>query len=166
MKTIQLTQQLDAIVDEQDYEHLRTIRWCVSKNRKSGKTYAVGTINGKQVRMHRYLLQVTNPNVVIDHINGNGLDNRRANLRLATFAQNTTNSGPKKTNTSGYKGVSFAKGKKSKPWAAYLGGLKKSRFLGYFVTPIEAALAYDKAAAALYGEFAYLNFKQKINHDD
>lgn len=159
MPIIQLTQGYDAIVDEQDYLVLRKIRWCVTINRKTGNRYAVGTINGKQVRMHRYLMQPP-ANMLIDHIDGNGLNNCRSNLRIASASENLANVGMKKHNTSGYKGVHFTKQRShlDTPWAAYLGVLKKNRFLGYFETAKIAAKAYDAAAKLALGEFARLNF--------
>lgn len=99
--------------------------------------------------MHQLLL----PGVEeVDHISGDGLDNRRLNIRAATRQGNAANIGPQRNNASGFKGVVWQpdRGK----WAAY----SRRRFLGRFVSPIEAALAYDRAARSAFGEFAWLNF--------
>ena len=154
-KELQLTQKKIAIIDEADFDRCFEHRWCLSKG------YAASTINKKQIRLHRFLLNVNDPLIEVDHINGNPLDNRRCNLRQATKRQNRANTGKRKNNTSGYKGVHYTKRRSHlfKPWAAYLGTLGKNRFLGYFESAIEAAKAYDKAAFEMHGEFARLNFK-------
>ena len=119
--------------------------------------YAKGT-NRVEVftRIHRLLLGATNPKMQVDHINGNKLDNRKENLRLATNQQNQHNVGKRKNNTSGYKGVSWYR--KRKKWKAAIKHNKKSIHLGYYDTPEEASRAYDKAAVEFFGEFAHLNF--------
>jgi len=94
-------------------------------------------------------------NFVIDHINRNGLDNRRANLRPATVAQNAWNSRRRK-NRSGYKGVWFARDKGK--FHAAIWHNNKREYLGYFDSPISAAKAYDLAAKKYHKEFAVLNF--------
>ena len=92
---------------------------------------------------------------VIDHINHNGLDNRKANLRLATFAQNARNSRMRR-NRSGYKGVCFANDRGK--YRAVIWHDNTRIHLGYFNSPISAALEYDRAAKKYHGEFAVLNF--------
>ncbi|MHC4389402.1 MAG: HNH endonuclease, partial [Planctomycetota bacterium] len=94
---------------------------------------------------------------VIDHINGDGLDNRKANLRLATVAQNAWNAN-KRNPRSGYKGVCFAGEKRL--WRAAIVCNRKRIHLGYFRDRTTAAKAYDTAAKRLHGEFASLNFKK------
>jgi len=106
--------------------------------------------------MHRRLISVPSP-LVIDHINGNGLDNRKANLRPATVAQNAQNAGKRK-NRSGYKGVWFAKEKRR--WRAAIWHNNSRKYLGCFKSPPEAAKAYDNAAKKYHKEFAVLNFKK------
>jgi hypothetical protein len=100
----------------------------------------------------------------IDHINGNPLDNRKSNLRICTRAENQSNRGPQKNNTSGYKGVSYKKPSKSwkaQKWRAQINCRGESICIGYFDTPEEAARAYDTKAKELHGEYAYLNFPDK-----
>lgn len=102
---------------------------------------------------------------MVDHIDGNGLNNLRSNLRFATMSQNIANSKVRKDNTTGYKGVSWFVGSKhpngvwkSKPsWTARIGINGKRITVGYFATKEEAARAYNKAAIKYHGEFAKLN---------
>lgn len=88
---------------------------------------------------------------VVDHADGNTLNNRRSNLRVATQLENARNSRKSKNNTSGYKGVHWHE--KAGRWRAMIGGRQK-KHIGYFDTPEEAHEAYCKAAAETYGEFA------------
>jgi hypothetical protein len=94
--------------------------------------------------------------ILVDHRNGNGLDNRRINLRLCTDAQNRANRRLQRNNKSGFKGV-FLNAKNGK-FLAHVQVNKKTFYLGSFVSPIDAAKAYDKAAKLHFGEFARLNF--------
>ncbi len=98
----------------------------------------------------------TPPYLVCDHINHDGLDNRKTNLRNCTLKQNNANTRPTKGASSKYKGVTFAK--REKKWVVYIKKDGRQTFLGCFDDEVEAAKAYDAAAAKLYGEFAYLNF--------
>jgi HNH endonuclease/AP2 domain len=91
----------------------------------------------------------------IDHIHGIKDDNRISELREATSSQNKCNKPKRKDNTSGFKGVTWHKG--AKKWMTQIGINKRSYFLGYFDTPEKAALAFNKAAIELHGEFASLN---------
>ena len=102
--------------------------------------------------MHRFLLDAP-VGLVVDHINHDGLDNRRSNLRLATYAQNAANRRRGKTN-SGYKGVTWT----GTAWSAAAFVRGKRRHLGTFGTPADAARAYDRAIQNEYGEFACTNF--------
>jgi hypothetical protein len=100
-------------------------------------------------------------NGLVDHINTDSLDNRRANLRLATPSQNSCNSRRDKSNTySRYRGVSFSKRKQK--WFAAIRANGKKMWLGYFETEIDAAKVYDDAAKKYHKEFAMLNFKEDI----
>ena len=163
-RRIRLTQGQYAIVDSDDYKSLAEYKWRICKTKGKNVTYTERSVrlpNGKYSRilMHRQLMHVPK-GYVIDHINGCGLDNRRANLRLATVAQNAWNSG-KRNPRSGYKGVWFAKDKNL--WRASIVCNRRRIHLGYFENKIEAAKAYDRAAKKLHKEFAVLNFPLKTS---
>lgn len=145
MKYITLSNtDLKAIVDDEDYDMLSTKKW--SLNRR-GYPQAVSG-----VRMHLMVIDVPE-GMQGDHINRNKLDNRKTNLRVATASQNQANRRMPKTNTSGYKGVRWDRGK----WRAYIGVDGKDRHLGRFVNITDAAKAYDVAALAVFGDFALVN---------
>ena len=104
--------------------------------------------------MHREILKCPK-GLFIDHINRNGLDNRKNNLRVCSKSQNMMNTLIPKNNTSGYKGVSWSK--RDKKWMAYIKIKNKFNNLGYFNIKEQAALAYNDAAKKYHGEFARLN---------
>jgi hypothetical protein len=104
--------------------------------------------------MHRVIAGVSDDQLV-DHINGNGFDNRRINLRFCSNSQNLHNRTFQKNNTSGFKGVTFKK--HCGRWAARIKSNGREIHLGYFSDPKAAALAYNAAAVDLQGEFARLN---------
>ena len=126
--------------------------------------YRKGTNNVHvAARAHRIIMGITDPKIQVDHINGNKLDNRKENLRLATNQQNNYNVGPQKNNKSGYKGVSWKKDKNK--WEAKIRNNNKLKFLGYFDDLVEAGRAYDRAALELFGEFAWTNFPREDYND-
>ena len=146
------------ILDPQDYYRYGCFKWCIGGNKN--KYYAIrGQIIDhdciKLVSLHRLIMDAPK-GVLVDHRNGDSLDNRRANLRLATRAQNCCNVRKRKNTSSRFKGVSFRKNRGK--WAAYIGVAGKRISLGYFDSEIEAAKAYDEAAKKYRGEFARLNF--------
>jgi len=158
-RKIPLTQGRYAIVDPDDYPRLSKYKWRLCRTKGKHTLYAERSIrkaNGKFSRllMHRQLIPDVPAGFVIDHINGSGLDNRRANLRLATVAQNAWNTKPRKSRA-GLKGVAFAKDKNR--WRASIVVNGSRKYLGYFKSPADAARAYDKAASAFYGNFARPN---------
>ncbi|MHC4573173.1 MAG: HNH endonuclease [Planctomycetota bacterium] len=159
-RRIPLSQGKFAIVDPDDYEHLNKYKWHASKN--ASTFYAKRNLYPKRkgkpttIPMHR---QIMNPpdHMLVDHINYDGLDNRKANLRLATPTENTRHT--RRTlhpGTSKYKGVSWYT--REKRWVVKIHADGKTRTVGYFTDEIEAAKAYDKAAKIHHGEFAALNF--------
>lgn len=146
------------LIDDCDWESASRLSWY--GKRAKNTTYAERILTNDGVRstilMHRWLMSAA-PGTEVDHRNGNGLDNRRLNLRIATHAQNQQNSSKqRRLCRSRFKGVcwSNAAGK----WLAYIGIDRKQRHLGCFVSETEAAVAYDVAAIAAFGEFARLNF--------
>jgi hypothetical protein len=152
-KLIPLTQGKFAIVDADDYDWLNRYKWCVAKKRHI--FYAARRTNGEKISMHRVIMGATK-GLLIDHKDGDGLNNRKSNLRLCTIAQNNRNSRPWQNSTSKYKGVSWSKS--CRKWQARIRPNRRTIYLGLFDNEIEAAVAYDRKAEELFGEFAYLNF--------
>lgn len=139
------------LIDRSDLARFGCYPWHVHRG------YVFAEIAGKRRRLHRLILDVPE-GLLTDHINGNPLDNRRANLRLATTAQNAWNM-RKHRGESVYKGVSNSRSHKGpKHWRARIRHHGREILLGYFATEIEAARAYDEAARRLFGEFAFTNF--------
>jgi hypothetical protein len=108
--------------------------------------------------MHRQIMNAPE-GLLVDHIDGNGLNNQKNNLRLCSSAQNARNRRPTSKPYSKYKGVSWHK--RNKKWEVRIAKSGKSTYLGTFEDELEAALAYDRKAEELFGEFAYLNFPQQ-----
>ena len=142
------------IVDAVDADLLQ-LRWqCHTSGHNS---YATHGSKKHSFSMHRHIMaRVTGRPLVkgeiVDHINGNSLDNRRSNLRLATHQQNIHNQRRNSRNTSGYKGVSYAR--RMNKWLAKIKINGKCKSLGYYVTPEEAFAAYCAAAKEAFGDFA------------
>jgi hypothetical protein len=148
-----------ATIDTADLTLVREHRWTASVSRRGdGTGYAIRSeqVDGKWVNvlMHRAIMGAT-PGTTVDHIDGNGLNNRRANLRMATASGNQQNKVIQANNTSGYKGVSLDRGVY---WRAQIGHRGVIYKLGMFPSAEAAAHAYDAAARRLHGEFARLNF--------
>ncbi len=148
---IPLTKGKVAIVDEADAEMLSQYRWCYLN---VGYAARHERIDGKDrtILMHRFLLCASSDQLV-DHINGNGLDNRRVNIRLCTKADNQRNQRRNNKNTTGYKGVSFDKARGK--YSASIQVFGTQIHLGRFSTAEEASMAYEDAARQHHGEFAY-----------
>jgi hypothetical protein len=154
-----LIKKYEVLIDE-EFSYFSNIKWSIVKNNPN-QVYFISYLNGKSISMHRVIMN--NPKgLVVDHINGNTLDNRKENLRICSFVQNIYNQKKHKGKRhSKYKGVTFRKELKSKPWEAFIYANRKSKRLGYFATEIEAAKAYNEIALKTYGKFAKLNeFKE------
>lgn len=159
MKNIPLSQGQFSNVDDDDFEKLSQYKWYAAYSKTSKSYYAARTttINGKRknILMHREILGVTNPNILVDHIDHNTLDNRKQNIRLATNSLIQGNSRKQSNNTSGLKGISFLK--RTGKWYSQIMINGKKNHLGYFGNAIDAAKAYNDAARKYFGEFALLN---------
>lgn len=151
-----------AIVDPDDYQRLKKYKWYVCKGKRT--FYAVRYIpkqeeqSRKNAYMHYLVIDIPD-GMYCDHINHNGLDNRKANLRAATPTQNNRHRRKHiKPTFSIYKGVCRVKG--TKLWCSRISVNGKRINLGYFDSEIEAAKAYDEGAKRYHGEFAVLNFEK------
>lgn len=155
MKKILLNQNKFALVDDEDYEWLNQWKWSVGTKRKT--QYAIRKIwrDGKRTTttMHQVILN-TPKEMVSDHINGDGLDNRRDNLRICTQSNNCMNRSQQK-GTSKYKGVSLHS--KEGKWKSRIKTKGKIYNLGHYKTEEEAACVYNIAAKIMFGNFARLN---------
>lgn len=160
LREISLTKGYVTLVDESDYDQLIKRKWYASESGSSEKNvYAVS--NGVRadgstfnLRMHRLLLDPPK-GLVVDHINGNTLDNRRANLRICTHRQNLSNTGPRRRGSSRYKGVCW--NRSIEKWTASICLHGVNQHLGHFANERDAAMAYNKAAVREHGSFGYLN---------
>lgn len=169
MREITLSRGKVALVDDEDYDRVNALKWHWhpgnTSHVKNGGQVPTGYANrrhksgGPTTPMHRFILGLTDldgidnsPDIEVDHINGDGLDNRRHNLRACTRAQNSHNSKPIR---GVFKGVFQRNNGKS--WRAAIRVNDRLLCLGTYTTPEMAAAAYNKAAREYFGEFAYLN---------
>lgn len=155
---IELSRGLKTIVDADVYEWASKRNWYAGKSK--GGFYAISDepmINGrrgKKVLLHREVIGAK-PGQMVDHINGNPLDNRKANLRFCDHSTNSMNTKRRADNTSGYRGVTWhSRGKK---WLAQLVAGGKHYSIGLFSSKEDAARAYNVYALKHHGEFARLN---------
>ena len=157
MKTIELSNGLCVVVDDEDHAALVAHRWCPS----GARPYAMRIVTAGGVRravwMHRVVAQAPD-HLEVDHVNGNRLDNRRANLRPCTRSQNAKNLSRRvQVKTSRFKGVHW--NDRDRRWYAVIHANRKRHHIGCFSDELAAARAYDNAARTLHGEFARLNFQ-------
>ena len=160
VKQMPLTQGKFALVDDEDFEYLSQWKWSYC-GRRAYRHDKYGT--PKNLAMHRVLTNAQ-PHQHVDHINLNPLDNRKCNLRLCTRSQNQANVRPRKNTTSKYKGVSWKTALKR--WVVYVTKDGKQNYVGVFKSEEEAALAYNKKASELFGEFALLNIIESPNKQE
>lgn len=159
-RCIPLTQGKFAIVDAADYDWLSGYRWFVMTSRRGGQSYAACSLRGKTIPMHRLIMNPPS-GMVVDHIDGNGLNNRRANLRICTPQQNRWNLRPRKTETKTSRFIGVYQSRRSPgKWYASVECHGKVTHLGPFTSEVEAALARDLKAIELHGPYARLNFPE------
>ena len=153
MKEILCTYGGIALVDDEDYHKVCNLNW----NDYAGYPRTFKRVNGGKLTsetMHRIIL-IPKEGFVIDHINGNKLDNRKENLRYCLHCENTRNSKINSRNKTGYKGVIWHK--RDKKFQANIRINGKRIHLGYFIKAEDAARAYNAAAIKYHKEFARLN---------
>lgn len=164
-KEIPLTKGYVAIVDDDDYEMLSALKWRVFVSPRSTSPYAVRSHHlgcvGDSPFMHRQIMGLRiGDKQQVDHINGDGLDNRRSNLRLASARQNMSNRRKLTVGLSAYKGVN-PRGPVG-PYRARIRVNGRLIHIGQYAVETDAARAYDCAATHYFGEFALLNFPAEL----
>jgi hypothetical protein len=148
MKVVKLSQGFVAVVDDEDYPLVSKLNWYYNQG------YAK---NKPGLSMHR-LITGAKQGQIVDHRDGDGLNNTRSNLRLCTQAENARNRKMQSNNSSGYKGVYWDRSKKK--WTAQISYDRRYHNLGSFDSVEEAAVAYNTVALDVYGEFARINVLQ------
>lgn len=148
--TIPLSRGMTGTISAVDSDRVSKHSWSILES--NGRFYAKAKIGGKNIKLHRFLLDAPS-GVLVDHRDGNGLNNTRPNIRLATHAQNAMNQKP--INGRPLKGIDLLP---YGAWRARIHQGVKQITIGIFPTAEEAARAYDEAAVRLFGEFARLNF--------
>lgn len=155
MKKIKLTQNQFSLVDDEDFDFLSKNKWQAARTKRGDTFYAGRTfwLKGKKTKIFIHQVVMNPPKgYVVDHINGNKLDNRKSNLRVCTNSENLKNQGLRSTNTSGYKGVFFLK--RERKWRATIKCNYKQYYLGEFLDKEEARQAYIKACHKYHGKYA------------
>ena len=175
MKTIKLTQDQETVVDDEDFEFLSQFTWHAAASTVHDLIYARTRVGDKHknllrskgltFRFRQYIaihdLVVVKPTgYIVDHIDGDTLNNQKCNLRACTHRQNMRNSRKRKTGTSPYKGVIVYESMFSNVPVKYIAKIQ-STYLGHYKTIDEAVKAYDKAALERFGEFACTNFPKE-----
>jgi hypothetical protein len=165
MRTISLTQGYVALVDDTDFDRVSQYKWRALVDRRRNKVYAVRKTHGshssrRTAYLHREILGVNDPEVKVDHRNGDSLDNRRVNLRKCVCGENNANSRKRRDGLSSqYKGVCWHT--RDRKFQASIRVHGRTRYLGMFRDEVQAAQAYDMAAREHFGQFAQCNFSGK-----
>lgn len=162
MKEIPLTKgrygAFVALVDDADYEWLNQHKWYAGKRRQSWYAYRGTEENGHKIAMHQMILR-TPKGMKTDHRNGDGLDNRRENIRICTNTENVRNQRTQQRQKSSvFKGVHWCA--TYKRWVSKIKVNHRRIYLGRFHNEVEAALAYDVGALKYHKEFAKFNFME------
>ena len=159
-RSIPLSRGMVALVDPVDFRRVIKHKWCLSPAGKHLYAATAMRVDGKRrmVRLHRFIMDATK-DVYVDHTDGDGLNNTRENLRIATNSQNQMNRAVRGGGTSKFKGVTWHTARSK--WAAQIHVNKKHIHLGLFTNEEEAARAYDRAAIEQFGEFARTNFSSE-----
>jgi len=144
------------MVDDEDYERVNKYKWY-----KAGTGIITDKYYGS-LKLGRYILNINDPEIKVDHKDRNIFNNQKENLRTCNSSQNNINKEKSVYNTSGYKGVTFYK--PTKKWRAQIKFKYKAMHIGYYENLEEAARAYDRAAIKYFGEFAYLNFPDELKN--
>lgn len=158
MKTIPLSQGFVARVDDEDFDRISAFKWSATRHEKT--VYAqrkIKTLSGRSTSLllHRFVMNVVNSKIYVDHRDHDGLNCQKSNLRLCVPGENDGNQ-IKKRGTSRYKGVSWDSGREM--WRAQITIHGRVRFLGRYGSEEDAAIMYDAAARSAFGEFALTNF--------
>lgn len=148
---------LDVLVDDEDWPLIEGYNWWGVQQRntwyaKAWHKYGVKHYQRTKITMHRVILDVENPRIWVDHIDGNGLNNQRSNLRVATYSENAVNRRITGFGTSQYMGVAWHKA--SGKWRVKIDG----KWIGTYADEVEAAKVYDYEAIQRHGRFARVNF--------
>lgn len=158
MKEIKLAYGIVTVVDDSDYEYLNKFKWCISQHGHNSKLQKYAHRKPNKQCPHEYMhraIMDANPGQIVDHINGDCLDNRRCNLRIVTHSENMMNAKIPKDNTSGVKGIYWDK--RSRKWHARINKNKKTIHLGYFNDLETAKSVRLSAENELFGNVGYGN---------
>lgn len=158
MKEIKLPKDKIALIDDEDFEYLSQFKWYAHAHRRTFYARANVCISKgkrKSIKMHRIVMGLSDPRIKLDHVDHNGLNNQKCNLRTCTTQENSMNKLSALDSSSIYKGVTWHKFQKK--WSARITKDGKCEHLGYFQDEADAAAAYNSRAVALFGEFVNLN---------